>query len=75
MFRQVQSRNSSLMPVFERVCDFLGLAPWQPERFDQHNGRPRSGMDDDLRRQLRKGYEADDERLAAWLGATPSWRR
>jgi hypothetical protein len=62
-------------PVFDRVCDFLGLSAWQPERFEQHNARPRSGMDDDLRRTLAKGYEEDDERLGVWLGRTPSWRR
>jgi hypothetical protein len=62
-------------PVFERICAFLDLEQWHPERFDQHNARPRAGMDDDLRRSLAKGYEEDDERLAAWLGRTPSWRR
>jgi hypothetical protein len=62
-------------PVFERICAFLGVADWQPERFDQHNARPRSGMDEDLRRTLAKTFEADDERLGAWLGQTPSWRR
>jgi hypothetical protein len=62
-------------PVFDRVCEFLGLEAWQPARFEQHNARPRSGMDDDLRRTLAKGYEEDDERLGVWLGRTPSWRR
>jgi hypothetical protein len=62
-------------PVFDRVCDFLGLEAWQPARFEQHNARPRSSMDDDLRRTLAKGYEEDDERLGVWLGRTPSWRR
>jgi hypothetical protein len=61
--------------VFEGLCGFLGLRPWQPERFDKHNARPRSDMDDHLRRSLAKGYEEDDERLAAWLGRAPSWRR
>jgi hypothetical protein len=62
-------------PVIDRVCAFLGLDPWRPDRFDQHNARPRSGMDDELRRQLAEGYEKDDERLGVWLGRTPSWRR
>ena len=62
-------------PVFERVCLFLGLSPWQPERFDQHNARPRSGWDERLRAAVAQGYEEDDERLGAWLGRTPSWRR
>jgi Sulfotransferase domain len=62
-------------PVFEQVCDFLGLAPWQPAAFDQHNARPRSGMDEGIRQQLTRRFEDADERLAAWLGRTPSWRR
>jgi hypothetical protein len=62
-------------PVFDQLCDFLGLKSWQPESFDQHNARPRSGMDDDLRRTLATGYEDADERLGEWLGRTPSWRR
>jgi hypothetical protein len=62
-------------PVFEQVCDFLGLAAWQPASFDQHNARPRTDMDADLRRALEQRFEDADERLAAWLGRTPSWRR
>jgi len=62
-------------PVFERICEFLDLGPWRPERFEQHNARPRSGLDDDLRCSLAKGYEEDDERLGVWLGRIPSWRR
>jgi hypothetical protein len=62
-------------PVFAEVCEFLGLAPWQPASFTQHNARPRSGMDDDLRRELSRRFEDADERLGAWLGRTPSWRR
>lgn len=63
------------LPVFERVCDFLGLEPWQPDSFDQHNARPRSGMADDVRRHLSRRFEDADERLGVWLGRTPSWRR
>jgi hypothetical protein len=62
-------------PVFEQLCDFLGLSAWQPESFDRHNARPRSDMDDELRARLAKGYDEDDERLGAWLGRSPSWRR
>jgi hypothetical protein len=32
-------------------------------------------MADSLRERLRAGYESADERLATWLGRTPSWRR
>jgi hypothetical protein len=62
-------------PVFAGVCEFLGLAPWQPPSFDQHNARPRSDMDEGLRRKLTQRFEDADERLGAWLGRTPSWRR
>jgi hypothetical protein len=40
-----------------------------------HNARPRSDMDDAVRKRLTAYFEPYDERLAAWLGWTPSWRR
>ena len=62
-------------PVFERVCDFLGLQAWQPESFDQHNARPRSGMAESVQQELSGRFGDADERLGTWLGRTPSWRR
>ena len=62
-------------PVFDRICQFLGLAQWRPESFGQYNARPRPDLDDGLRRHLAKVFQDDDERLGVWLGRTPSWRR
>jgi hypothetical protein len=62
-------------PVLDGLFAFLGVPPWRPASFDRHNARPRSSLDAGLRERLRAGYAADDERLAAWLGRPPSWRR
>jgi hypothetical protein len=62
--------------AFEQVLRFLGL-PWLGElAFARHNARGRpSPMSAALREELRTHYEPYDERLAAWLGSVPSWRR
>lgn len=61
--------------VYHEVVDFLGLPRWQPPRFDRHNARQRAQLPNDLRRRLEDHFEPYDERLAAWLGKTPGWRR
>ncbi|UYM06554.1 sulfotransferase family protein [Solicola gregarius] len=62
-------------PVFEEVREFLGLGPANGIRFERHNSRPRSTMDEHLRAELRRSFETWDARLAEWWGRTPSWRR
>ena len=62
-------------PILAGLFAFLGVPPWQPPSFEQHNARPRSSLDPALRRRLREAFAGDDERLAAWLGRPPSWRR
>lgn len=61
--------------VYRETVEFLGLPPWPHVRHEVHNARPRSDMDDELRKRLSTYFEPYDERLAAWLGWTPSWRR
>ena len=62
-------------PVFTGVCAFLGLAPMiERITFDKHNARPRTPMPEALRDRLEAYFAPYDERLAAWLGRTPSWR-
>jgi hypothetical protein len=56
------------------VTAFLSL-PDAAVRFERHNARSRSPMPDELRASLTAHYEPFDERLAAWWGRTPSWRR
>jgi hypothetical protein len=62
-------------PVYDGVLDFLGLPrPDEYPAFDQHNARSRAPMSGELRTMLAAHYEPYDERLAQWLGRTPSWR-
>lgn len=58
-----------------QVERFLELPHTDRIVFEQNNGRPRSAMDGDLRAGLTEHYAPYDERLAAWWGRTPSWRR
>jgi hypothetical protein len=62
-------------PSFDAVCDFLGLPHWPDITFGKHNARSRSAMSAPLRERLTAHYAPYDERLAAWWGRVPSWRR
>jgi N-formylglutamate amidohydrolase len=62
-------------PAFAEVERFLGLPSASGIEFERHNARPRSPMPDELRARLDEHYRPYDERLAAWWGRTPSWRR
>lgn len=62
-------------PVYDGIVRFLGLRPVPNPEFRQHNARPRSGLPAALRTRLDEHFAPYDERLAAWLGAVPSWRR
>jgi hypothetical protein len=61
--------------AFSQLTAYLGLPPCASVRFGQHNARPRSDMPTSLRACLDEHFLPYDERLAAWLGFTPSWRR
>lgn len=60
--------------VLPRVWAFLGL-PDVEVRSARHNARTRAPMADSLRRRLTDHFAPYDEKLAAWWGRTPSWRR
>lgn len=62
-------------PAFDAVCDFLGLPHWDDISFGKHNARARSPMSPQLRARLEEHFAPYDERLAAWWGRVPSWRR
>ncbi|MBA2390613.1 MAG: sulfotransferase domain-containing protein [Geodermatophilaceae bacterium] len=62
-------------PALDGLTAFLGLPPWQPERLKNLNARPRSSLAAGLQTRLSAELAPYDERLAAWLGWTPSWRR
>jgi hypothetical protein len=61
--------------VWERVLAFLGLPPWRPATFGQHNARPSRPLPAQLRARLDDYFAPHDERLAELLGEVPSWRR
>jgi Sulfotransferase domain len=62
-------------PCYDAVLDFLGLPHRGYPAFEQRNSRPRAVMPDAARAELDRHFLPYDERLAAWLGAVPSWRR
>jgi hypothetical protein len=63
-------------PVYDRVLEFLGLPRLGGyPSFGRHNARPRSPMPASVRAALDEYYLPHDERLTAWLGHPPSWRR
>lgn len=55
------------------VVDFLGLSPFMPERFEQHNARPSSSMPTEVRAMLREHYKPHDARLREVLGYRLGW--
>ncbi len=61
-------------PAYDRVLGFLNLPAHSPA-FTPQNARPRSPMPETLRASLDEHFRPHDERLAAWLGHEPSWRR
>lgn len=58
---------------FDKLTDFLGLSPFTPERFDQHNARPGPPMPEAARTLLEEHYRPQDSRLAEVLGREPAW--
>lgn len=61
--------------AFDQLTSYLGLPTCDSVHFGQHNARPRADMPASLRARLDEHFLPYDERLAAWLGFTPSWRR
>jgi hypothetical protein len=61
-------------PAYDQVLRFLGL-PLHTATFTPQNARPRAPMPDRIRVQLEEHFAPHDERLTAWLGHPPSWRR
>jgi Sulfotransferase domain len=60
---------------YDAVLAFLGLPNRGYPVFRRRNARPRSPMPGSVRTALEEHYRPYDERLAAWLGHEPSWRR
>jgi len=62
-------------PTYERVLKFLGVPDRGHPVFTPRNARPRSKMPEAVRAALEEHFRPYDERLTAWLGREPSWRR
>jgi hypothetical protein len=62
-------------PVYDDVLDFLGLRHGEYPAFERHNARPRSALPEAVRTALDEHFTPYDERLTAWMGCIPSWRR
>jgi Sulfotransferase domain len=61
--------------AFGQLTAYLGLPSCTSVRFGRHNARPRTDMPAGLRGRLNEHFLPYDEKLTAWLGYTPSWRR
>jgi hypothetical protein len=62
-------------PVYDQMLGFLGLPHRGYPTFERPKTRPRPPMPDSVRTALEEHYRPYDDRLAAWLGHEPSWRR
>jgi Sulfotransferase family len=73
----IDSRDFFTEPrrAYDQVLEFLGLPNRGYPDFRQRNARPRAPMPASVRAALDEYYRPHDERLAAWLGFEPSWRR
>ena len=61
--------------AYAAVLEFLGLPEYDQAVFEQHNARPRAPMDPELAARLDEHFRPYDQRLEAWLGRPPGWRR
>jgi hypothetical protein len=61
--------------VYDGALAFLRLPNRGYPAFKRRNARPRAPMSGKVRTELEEHYRPYDERLAAWLGREPSWRR
>lgn len=61
-------------PALDELTAFLGLRRWQPPGLKNLNARPRSKLPAAVQAALGEQFAPYDERLAQWLGWTPSWR-
>jgi hypothetical protein len=59
--------------TFLRLCDFLGLPAWAPERPLRLNARSYDRLDPGLRRRLREELRDDTARLVAATGVGGDW--
>jgi hypothetical protein len=61
--------------TMQRVMDFVGVAPWQPEAFGRNPAAPYAKMDPALRQELLAYYAPHNRRLSEYLGMEIAWDR
>lgn len=59
--------------TYAELLAFLGLAAYEPARFDQHNARPSEPMPADTRRRLEHHFAPHNERLERLLHRPLPW--
>ena len=59
--------------VYDRVLDFLGLPPFDPQHFVARNTRVYADISPDLRASLAERFRGDNERLFDLLGERFDW--
>jgi Sulfotransferase domain len=58
---------------FGRLTSFLGLQPWRPATFGQHNARPSQTMPPEAQLFLTEHFREHNDALAELLGHRPAW--
>lgn len=58
---------------FARLTTFLGLQPWSPDTFGQHNARPSRSMPQEARAFLIEHFREHNDALTELLGQRPAW--
>ena len=60
---------------YRTLTDFLGLRPFEPASFGQHNARPGAAMAEGTQRMLEEHFALHNKRLAELLDWAPQWPR
>jgi hypothetical protein len=59
--------------IYAEVLGFLGLREWQLDAFPEHNKKPYSAIEPDVRARLEERYAEPNERLERLLGRQFGW--
>lgn len=59
--------------TYAETLDFLGLREWALDEFPEHNKKPYSGLDPDIRAKLEERYAEPNARLEKLLGRELGW--
>ena len=59
--------------TYAETLGFLGLREWQLDDFPEHNKKPYSAIEPDVRARLEERYSEPNERLERLLGRPLGW--